>query len=113
MAARRAHASWRPSHASRRFGIELRRFAGPATYRDQIAHLRIAHLTDQHVGRITPVEVQLAAVEMTNAEKPDLILLTGDFVCHSQLYLDQLTQVMRGFGAPVINPCARGARAIG
>ena len=29
MAARRAHASWRPSHASRRFGIELRRFAGP------------------------------------------------------------------------------------
>ena len=65
---------------------------GPATYRDQIAHLRIAHLTDQHVGRITPVEVQLAAVEMTNAEKPDLVLLTGDFVCHSQLYLDQLTR---------------------
>ncbi len=87
---------------SRRFGIELRRFAGPATYRDQIAHLRIAHLTDQHVGRITPVEVQLAAVEMTNEEKPDLVLLTGDFVCHSQLYLDQLTQVMRAFKAPVI-----------
>ena len=33
---------------------------------------------------------------MTNAEKPDLVLLTGDFVCHSQLYLDQLTEVMRG-----------------
>ena len=102
MAARRAHADWRPSLASRRFGIELRRFAGPATYRDQIAHLRIAHLTDQHVGRITPVEVQLAAVEMTNAEKPDLVLLSGDFVCHSQLYLDQLSQVMRAFQAPVI-----------
>ncbi len=39
---------------------------------------------------------------MTNAEKPDLVLLTGDFVCHSQLYLDQLTQVMRAFKAPVI-----------
>ena len=102
MAARRAHASWRPSLASRRHGIELRRFAGPATYRDQIAHLRIAHLTDQHVGRITPVEVQLTAVEMTNAEKPDLVLLSGDFVCHSQLYLDQLTEVMRAFDAPVI-----------
>src|SRR5499427_4664703 len=102
MAARRAHASWTPSLASRRHGIELRRFAGPATYRDQIAHLRIAHLTDQHVGRITPVEVQLTAVEMTNAEKPDLILLSGDFVCHSQLYLDQLTQVMRAFQAPVM-----------
>jgi predicted MPP superfamily phosphohydrolase len=102
MAARRAHASWRPSLASRRHGIELRRFAGPATYRDQVGHLRIAHLTDQHVGRITPVEVQLTAVEMTNAEKPDLILLSGDFVCHSQLYLDQLTDVMRAFDAPVI-----------
>jgi predicted MPP superfamily phosphohydrolase len=102
MAARRAHADWRPSSASRRFGIELRRFAGPAVYRDQIAHLRIAHLTDQHVGRITPFEVQMTAVEMTNAEKPDLVLLSGDFVCHSQLYLDQLTQLMRGFEAPVM-----------
>jgi predicted MPP superfamily phosphohydrolase len=102
MAARRAHADWQPSSSARRFGIELRRFAGPATYRDQVGHLRIAHLTDQHVGRITPIEVQLTAVEMANAEKPDLILLSGDFVCHSQLYLDQLTQVMRAFQAPVM-----------
>src|SRR5678809_1199235 len=102
MAARRAHATWRPSRASRRFGIELRRFAGPSTYRDQVAHLRIAHLTDQHVGRITPVEVQMAAIEMANAEKPDLVLLSGDFVCHSQLYLDQLTQLMGAFQAPVM-----------
>src|SRR3954452_9454304 len=102
MAARRAHADWRPALGSRRFRNELRRFAGPATYRDQIAHLRIAHLTDQHVGRITPVEVQLTAVEMTNAEKPDLVLLTGDFVCHSQLYLDELTALVSRFTAPTI-----------
>jgi predicted MPP superfamily phosphohydrolase len=102
MAARRAHASWRPSRDARRYGIRLRRFAGPASYRSQIGHLRIAHLTDQHVGRITPLEVQLAAVAITNAESPDLVLLTGDFVCHSQLYLDQLTEIMRGFKAPVI-----------
>src|SRR5689334_3545069 len=76
--------------------------AAPSTYRDQIGHLRIAHLTDQHVGRITPIEVQLTAVEMANAEKPDLVLLSGDFVCHSQLYLDQLTEVMRRFDAPVM-----------
>ena len=48
------------------------------------------------------MEVQRAAVEMTNAEKPDLVLLTGDFVCHSQLYLDELTELVRGFQAPVI-----------
>ncbi len=102
MAARHAHASSRPSRGARRYGIRLRRFAGPASYRDQISHLRIAHLTDQHVGRITPFEVQMAAVEMTNAENPDVVFLTGDFVCHSQLYLDQLTEVMRGFKGPVL-----------
>ncbi|HSY40528.1 MAG TPA: metallophosphoesterase, partial [Polyangia bacterium] len=67
-----------------------------------MSHLRIAHLTDLHVGRITPFEVQRTAVEMTNAERPDLVLLSGDFVCHSQLYLDQLAEVIRLFQAPVI-----------
>jgi uncharacterized protein len=102
MAARRAHASSRPSKDAERYRIRLRRFAGPATYRNQLSHLRVAHLTDQHVGRITPFEVQMAAVEMTNAENPDVVFLTGDFVCHSQLYLDQLTEILRAFKAPVI-----------
>jgi predicted MPP superfamily phosphohydrolase len=102
MAARRAHANWRPSNGARRYGIALRRFAGPASYRSQVSHLRIAHLTDLHVGRITPFEVQRTAAEMTNAERPDLVLLSGDFVCHSQLYLDQLAEVIRLFQAPVI-----------
>jgi predicted MPP superfamily phosphohydrolase len=102
LAARKAHATWRPSRAARRYGIKLRRFAGPAIYAETLGHLRIAHLTDQHVGRVTPFAVQMTAVEMTNAEKPDLVVLTGDFVCHSQLYLDQLTEVMRAFQAPVI-----------
>ena len=102
MAAKRAHASWRPTRAALRYDIRLRRFAGPAAYAERLGHLRIAHLTDQHVGRITPMAVQTTAVEMANAEKPDLVLLSGDFVCHSQLYLDQLTEVMRGFKAPVV-----------
>ena len=102
VAARKAQASWRPTQAARRYRIHLRRFAGPAVYAETLGHLRIAHLTDQHVGRITPFGVQRAAVEMTNAEKPDLVVLTGDFVCHSQLYLDQLIEVVRGFEAPVI-----------
>ena len=82
--------------------MRLRRFAGPVAYRDQVSHIRVAHLTDQHVGRITPFEVQMTAVEMTNAEKPDLVLISGDFVCHSQAYLDQLTELMRAFQAPVL-----------
>lgn len=82
--------------------IRVRRFAGPVAYVDGLEHLRVAHITDQHVGRVTPLRVQRAAVDLTNAEKPDLVVLTGDFVCHSQAYLDQLTEVVRGFEAPVI-----------
>jgi predicted MPP superfamily phosphohydrolase len=82
--------------------IRVRRFAGPAAYLEQLAPLRIAHLTDQHVGRVTPMKVQRAAVELTNRNRPDLVVLTGDFVCHSQLYLDQLTEVVSGFQAPVL-----------
>jgi predicted MPP superfamily phosphohydrolase len=102
MAARRAHATWRPSNGARRYGIQLRRFAGPAAYRKQVSHLRIAHLTDLHVGRITPFEVFQTAAEVTNAQHPDLVLISGDFVCHSQLYLEQLSEVIRLYKAPVI-----------
>jgi predicted MPP superfamily phosphohydrolase len=101
-AAKRAESADAPSAASLLHRIELRRFAGPVAYLEQISHLRIAHLTDQHVGRITPMAVQRTAVAMTNAEKPDLVLLTGDFVCHSQLYLDELTELVRGLEAPAI-----------
>jgi predicted MPP superfamily phosphohydrolase len=101
LAARKVSSTWRKAHDPHH-GIRLRRFAGPAVYAETLGHLRIAHLTDQHVGRITPFAVQKAAVEMTNAEKPDLVVLTGDFVCHSQLYLDQLTELMKMFDAPVI-----------
>lgn len=82
--------------------IRVRRFAGPSAHLDHVDHIRVAHLTDIHVGRVTPMEVQHAAVALTNAENPDLVCITGDFVCHSQLYLDQLTDIVRGFHAPVI-----------
>jgi predicted MPP superfamily phosphohydrolase len=64
--------------------------------------MRVAHLTDLHVGRVTPFAIQLEAQALVNAQSPDLVLVTGDFVCHSQLYLDQLTHLMGGFCAPVI-----------
>ncbi len=82
--------------------ILLRRFAGPDAYVGQMEHLRIAHLTDLHVGLVTPYAIQRAAVDLTNAQSPDLVVITGDFVCHSQLYLDQLTEIMQGFTAPVV-----------
>jgi uncharacterized protein len=82
--------------------IEVRRFAGPAKYAKTMAPVRVAHLTDLHVGRVTPFAIQREAQALVNAQKPDLIAVTGDFVCHSQVYLDQLTSLMAGFTAPVV-----------
>lgn len=83
--------------------IEVRTFAGPSAYVGPLdTPLRIVHITDQHVGFVTPHEVQKAAVRLANAENPDLIVLTGDFVCHSQAYLDALGEVIGGFEAPVM-----------
>lgn len=88
--------------SARALGIEYRRFAGTQSHAQRLDHIRVAHLTDLHVGRVTPHRVQQAAVELTNAHRPDLVVLTGDFVCHSQLYLDQLIEVVGGFDAPVL-----------
>ncbi len=82
--------------------IAVRRFAGPMVFREQLQHLRVAHLTDLHVGRVTPMAVQEAAVDLTNALAPDLVVITGDFVCHSQMYLDALEALMKRFTVPVL-----------
>lgn len=91
-----------PSSRTRsRQPIELRRFAGHVDHEERLSHLRIAHLTDQHFGRVTPHEVQRAAIDLTNAQKPDLVVITGDFVCHSQEYLDELEATLGSLAAPV------------
>jgi predicted MPP superfamily phosphohydrolase len=82
--------------------IELRRFAGHVDHEERLSHLRIAHLTDQHFGRVTPHEIQQAAIAVANAQKPDLVVITGDFVCHSQEFLDQLEATLQTLDAPVI-----------
>jgi hypothetical protein len=82
--------------------IEVRRFAGPEIYARTMAPVRVAHVTDLHVGRMTPFAIEREAQALVNAQKPDLIVITGDFVCHGQRYLDQLTYLMEGFAAPVV-----------
>ena len=68
---------------------------------EHLEGLRVAHLTDLHVGRVTPMAVQYDAVSMTNAGEPDIVVISGDFVCHSQVYLDDLTEVISRIEAPV------------
>jgi len=48
------------------------------------------------------MRIQQMAVELTNASNADLVAITGDFVCHSQAYLEQLAEVLSQIEAPVI-----------
>lgn len=82
--------------------VLVRRFAGPARHAEQLTGIRVAHLTDLHVGRMTPMSVQLEAVELTNRLEPDLVAITGDFVCHSQLHLSDLAAIIGRIRAPVL-----------
>src|SRR5512140_3377494 len=56
--------------------------------------VRIAQLSDIHVGNLTPASHVRAAIDVANAAKPDLIVLTGDYVCwrrhEAELAADQL-----------------------
>ena len=82
--------------------VALRWFAGHVQHSERLAApLRVSHITDQHVGRVTPFRVQMEAVRLANQAQPDLVMLTGDFVCHSHQYLDQLEEVVGSFDAPV------------
>jgi predicted MPP superfamily phosphohydrolase len=81
--------------------IRLRHFAG---HKDHISllsqNIRVAHLTDQHVGRVTPLGVQYEAIELALDQNPDVVVLTGDFVCHSQLHLHDLTELIKRIDRP-------------
>jgi len=46
--------------------------------------------------------VQEEAVALTNAAQPDLVVITGDLVCHSQLYLDELAATLARLEAPTV-----------
>ena len=83
--------------------LEIRHFAGAQRYSEQLrCPVRVAHLTDLHVGRMTPERQLMEAVEATEALAPDLVALTGDFVCHSLRYLPLLQRVVASFSAPVV-----------
>jgi predicted MPP superfamily phosphohydrolase len=62
--------------------------------------LTIAQLSDLHVGWQTPEARLRAAIDTTNALRPDLVLLTGDFVTWSQKPLLELPKLLGQLRAP-------------
>src|ERR1039457_2152813 len=64
--------SWARSSAAeakgKQGGITLRRFAGPAVYAQRMNPMRVAHVTDLHVGRVTPFAIQREAQALEDNE---------------------------------------------
>lgn len=62
--------------------------------------VRIAQLSDIHVGNLTPASHIRAAISSTNAAKPDLIVLTGDYVCWRRHEVALAADQLGGLEAP-------------
>jgi hypothetical protein len=61
--------------------------------------LRIAHLSDIHVGNLTPASHVRAAIDAANAARPDVVALTGDYVCWRRDEVDAARDQLAGLRA--------------
>jgi predicted MPP superfamily phosphohydrolase len=61
--------------------------------------VRIAQLSDIHVGNMTPASHVRAAVAAANGARPDLIVLTGDYVCWRRHEVPMLAEQLAGLSA--------------
>jgi predicted MPP superfamily phosphohydrolase len=62
--------------------------------------VRIAQLSDIHVGKLTPPGHIRAAIDAANAEQPDIIALTGDYVCWRRYEVERAVDQLAGLRAP-------------
>ncbi len=63
--------------------------------------LRIAQLSDIHIGPFMPEDEIRKYVEIANALKPDLTVLTGDFVTFDARTADAVVRALSGVQAPL------------
>jgi len=61
--------------------------------------LVITHLSDVHVGTMTPEQRVRRAVQLSNDEEPDLVVMTGDYVCRSKRWVSVMGEQLRGLEA--------------
>ena len=62
--------------------------------------LRVAQLSDLHIGRGVPDARIIAAVEAVNALAPDLVVMTGDFVTTKRDPLSRVPELLAPLRAP-------------
>jgi predicted MPP superfamily phosphohydrolase len=64
--------------------------------------LRVVQLSDLHVGAATSRGVIRRAIELANAFRPDLVVLTGDYVCRSRGEVSDMREQLGGLEAPTV-----------
>lgn len=62
--------------------------------------VRIGHLSDLHVGTVTPDARIRRALELVESQAPDLVALTGDFAARTSRPLARLGGLLRGLERP-------------
>ena len=101
------HLVHHPEHVQR----SLRDVRGPHLRRHDVvvpgldpAHdgLRVAHLSDLHVGLVTSQAKIRRAIHRAAAEKPDLTVLTGDYLCYSAKFLPRLRELVAEIHGPAV-----------
>lgn len=63
--------------------------------------LRVAHLSDMHLGAYTPRAWAERWVRRANAERPDLVVVTGDMVTSGVRYHGDIADVIGALSAPL------------
>jgi predicted MPP superfamily phosphohydrolase len=81
--------------------IEVDRLLVPVRRRAGSPPIRIAFASDFHAGATTDIRILRAACDAIAAEKPDLLLLGGDFVTTRAGYIDQLAPLIAAIHAPL------------
>jgi predicted MPP superfamily phosphohydrolase len=64
--------------------------------------VRVVHLTDLHVGPTTPRGVLARVATIVEALECDAVVLTGDYVNMSVLFVDRVTELVRALPKPCI-----------
>jgi predicted MPP superfamily phosphohydrolase len=64
--------------------------------------MRVAHLTDIHVGPTTPRRMLEHVADVVQALECDLVVLTGDYVNTSLFYAERVTELVRMLPKPCL-----------
>lgn len=86
-------------------GVRITRHDLPSTQAPLLAagrRLRVVQLTDIHVGWGTSTETLHTAQVQARLTRPDLLVLTGDYLNHSLAEMDTLRAWVRGLPRPCI-----------